>query len=117
MRADDDLTAAVDRLCAYVSHWTPPRWAAFGASGEQCGDLMHGLVQQLADLAADADGQPGRPVPRLESDLALPDQLRVVAFDLVAATADQDRIADAAGRVLAVRKALESANAGARAAR
>jgi hypothetical protein len=109
--ADDDLTAAVDRLCAHVSHWTPPRWAAFGASGEQRGDLMYGLVQQLADLAADAEGQPRRVVPRLPSDLALPDQLRVVARDLVVAAADPQRIAEAAQLVLTVRKGLEGVSA------
>ena len=44
---------------------------------------MHGLVQQLADLGADAEGREHRPVPRLANDLGLPDQLRVVVADLV----------------------------------
>jgi hypothetical protein len=44
---------------------------------------MHALVQALADLAADAEGQPHRPVPRLSGDMQLPDQLQVVGLDLL----------------------------------
>ena len=76
-----EFRSAVTRLVHRVSHWTPPRWAASGRA-----DVVHGLVQRLADLAADAEGEPRRAVPRLESDLALPDQLRVVAADLLAAS-------------------------------
>jgi hypothetical protein len=42
-------------------------------------------VQRLADLAADAEGEPRREVPRLEHDTALPHQLAVLANDLLAA--------------------------------
>jgi hypothetical protein len=42
-------------------------------------------VQRIADLAAGAEGEPRRPVPRLDNNLALTDQLRVVAADLIAA--------------------------------
>ncbi|GAA2142334.1 hypothetical protein [Glycomyces algeriensis] len=44
---------------------------------------MHRLVQTLADLAADAEGQPRRTVPRLSNDTHLPDQLQVVGLDLL----------------------------------
>jgi hypothetical protein len=44
--------------------------------------VIHALVQDLADLAADAEGQPRRTVPRLPGDIALPDQLRVLMADL-----------------------------------
>lgn len=44
---------------------------------------MHTLVQALADIAADAEGQPRRPVPRLPNDLQLPDQLQVIGLDLL----------------------------------
>jgi hypothetical protein len=44
---------------------------------------MHALVQALADLAADAEGQPRRPVPRLPNDTHLPDQLQVIGLDLL----------------------------------
>jgi hypothetical protein len=40
------------------------------------------LVQRLADRCADAESLPVRAVPRLDNDLALPDQLRVVVADL-----------------------------------
>lgn len=81
-----DLTRAVDRLLRRVSHWEPPRWSARVADGAGTrGDLMHALVQRIADHAADAEGTPRRTVPRLDNDAVLPDQLRVVAADLVAA--------------------------------
>jgi hypothetical protein len=90
-----ELDLAVERLVRRVSHWTPPRWAASSASGSGSrADMMHALVQRVADLAAVAEGQPQRPVPRLANNLALPDQLRVVARDL-AATADQESMAAA----------------------
>ncbi len=44
---------------------------------------MHGLVQALADIAADAEGRERRPVPRLPNDMSLPDQLQVVGVDLI----------------------------------
>ena len=45
-------------------------------------DLMHDLVQWMADRGAEAEGRPPLTVPRLANDLALPDQLQVVAADL-----------------------------------
>ncbi|MBX6356261.1 MAG: hypothetical protein IRZ05_10475 [Micromonosporaceae bacterium] len=101
------------RLVNQVSHWTPGRWSrtvpgvGAGAGGSAtCADLVHGLVQRLADWAADQEGQPRRPVPRLDSDLALPDQLRVVANDLVAAAPPEDVRAAAVAAVNEVRQAL-----------
>lgn len=79
----------------HVSHWTPGRWRRTVPGGGTRADLVHGLVQRLADWAADVEGQPRRAVPRLDSDLALPDQLRVVATDLVAA-APPPQVRDAA---------------------
>jgi hypothetical protein len=60
-----------------VGHWTPQRWTPARAQ------RVHALVQTLADLAADAEGAPRRPVPRLENDLALVDQIRVMVADLL----------------------------------
>jgi hypothetical protein len=102
MTATDELTTAVAKLVGQVAHWTPSRWAASGASGQSRADRVHELVQWLADRAADAEGEPRRPVPRLDNDLALPDQLRVVAADL-AAVAEPASLSEAAGRVAAVR--------------
>jgi hypothetical protein len=45
---------------------------------------VHALVQRLADLGADAEHRPRRPVPRLPHDVALPDQVTVVTADLLA---------------------------------
>lgn len=67
---------------------------------------MHRLVQQVANLAADAEGEPRRTVPRLDNDLALPDQLRVVAADLLAAAPPAPVLAAAAAEVTATRRAL-----------
>ena len=44
---------------------------------------MHALVQALADIAADIEDRPRRPVPRLPNDMSLPDQLQVVGLDLI----------------------------------
>jgi hypothetical protein len=84
------LCAAADRLVARIAHWQPSRWSrpVAGAKGQgdvTRGDAVHSLVQRLADLSATAEGRPGRPVPRLNNDLALPDQLRVMVADLVRA--------------------------------
>jgi hypothetical protein len=80
-----EFELAVERLVNWVSHWTPPRWAASSASGDGShADVMYTLVQRVADLAADAEGQPRRRVPRLDNHLVLPDQLRVMARDLAA---------------------------------
>jgi hypothetical protein len=102
----DELTMAVARLVNQVSHWTPPRWAASSVSGPTKAEVVHALVQGVADLAADAEGEPRRPVPRLDSDLALPDQLRVVTADLAAAAPDEATAERAAALIAAARKAL-----------
>jgi hypothetical protein len=91
----------VGRLVDQVAHWTPRRWEITGAA-----PVVFDLVQRLADLAADAEGQPRRPVPRLDNDLALPDQLRVVTADLLAARPGEDVLAQAAERVSVARRAL-----------
>ncbi len=56
--------------------------------------VMHELIQRLADRTADAEGEPRRAVPRPTNDLALPDQLRVIAADAMAAgAADETALA------------------------
>jgi hypothetical protein len=66
--------------------------------------IVHALVQRLADLVADAEGRPHRPVPRV-GDLVLPDQLRVMRDDLVIVAAD-DILKLATDDVDAVRRVL-----------
>jgi beta-phosphoglucomutase-like phosphatase (HAD superfamily) len=62
--------------------WTPARWAAAAPPYGTRADLAHHLAQSLADLAAQAEGEVRRAVPRLDTDLGLPDQLAVTADDL-----------------------------------
>ena len=59
--------------------WTPERWAAARPPYGSRGDLVHHLAQAFVDRAGETD----RPLPRLDTDLALPDQLAVTADDLV----------------------------------
>ena len=102
----DDFRVAVQRLLTQVGHWENPRWAATASSGAgPRGELVHGLVQRLADLGADAEHRPHREVPR-QPDMVLPDQLRVMADDLLTAEAGDDLLTAAAKEVLAVREAL-----------
>jgi hypothetical protein len=91
-----DFGSVTDRLIKQVRHWDEPRWR-----GDQA-DRMHGLIQLLADLAADAEGRPRRPVPR-ERAVLLPEQLRVMADDLLAAEPPADVLTEAAEAVRAVR--------------
>jgi hypothetical protein len=102
-----ELVRTVELLTNQVGHWTHERWAAPATpGGAPRAELVHGLVQRLADLAADVEGATRRPVPRLDNDLALPDQLRVVAADLVAVGASDLLTHAAAADVAEVRAEL-----------
>jgi len=102
-----ELLRVVDLLANQVAHWSPSRWAVrVEPDGASRGDLLYALVQRLADLAADAEGVPRRGVPRLDNDLTLVDQLRVVAGDLVTAGASDLLTHAAAADVSAVRERL-----------
>ncbi|SCL19350.1 hypothetical protein GA0070624_1738 [Micromonospora rhizosphaerae] len=102
-----ELDRAVELLVRQVGHWQQPRWSAAAEGGNVSrADLVHKLVQEIANLAADVEGEPRRDVPRLDNDLALPDQLRVVAADLVAAGPPDAVLAGAAAAVAATRSAL-----------
>jgi hypothetical protein len=108
----DGLAREVRRLVTRVSHWTPPRWAASSATEPADGaapgsraDAVYALVQELADLAAVAEGEPRRVVPRLSHDGALVDQLRVVSADLLAVGAPAELEA-AAQMVARTRRSL-----------
>ncbi|MGW3806981.1 hypothetical protein [Micromonospora sp. NPDC005113] len=102
-----ELDQAVRLLVRQVGHWEQPRWAAVATTGNMSrADLVHRLVQEIANLAADAEGEPRRVVPRLDNDLALPDQVRVVVADLIAAGPGAEVLARAAAEVTATRSAL-----------
>lgn len=103
----DELSRAVDLLARQVGHWEAVRWAALAAGANAArSNLMHHCVQQVANLAADAEGEPRRSVPRLDNDQVLLDQLRVVAADLIAAGAPQEMLTAATAEVTATRRAL-----------
>ena len=94
-----EFASSVDRLLRHVRHWGQARWRPSRA------DLVYGLVQRLADLCADVEQRPRRRVP-LVGDLVLPDQLRVMADDLLAAAPADELIQLATNDVNAVRHAL-----------
>ncbi len=102
----DELARAVDRLVDQVTHWTSARWSASGATGGTRADAAHAFAQRLADLEAEATGRRSRPVPRLPSDLALPDQWRVLARDLTAVRPGPAEVPGAAQAVAQLRAAL-----------
>ena len=87
-----DFETAVQRLLKQVGHWEAGRWHAQAKTGGTRGEAVFALVQQLADQAADAEQGRHRPVPRL-ADTVLPDQLRVMADDLLAANPGDDVLA------------------------
>jgi hypothetical protein len=100
------FAAVIERLLNQVGHWEQSRWwsrpANRGRAAPTRGDLVYGLVQRLADHGADAEGRPYRTVPR-ENDLALPDQIRVLSDDLLAADAPPAVLQAATDDVEAVR--------------
>jgi len=77
--AGDLLARQAASLVDRLRLWTPQRWAAAAPPYGTRGDVVHHLAQALVTRAAETD----RPLPRLDSDLALPDQLAVTADDLV----------------------------------
>ena len=113
------LRAAEQRFIGRVGHWTPARWAGTAAGktiagkadkttadrtiadgpGRTRADAVYALVQMLADLGAEAEQRPRRAVPRLPSDLALTDQVRVMVADLARSGAPESRLRVAAAAI------------------
>jgi len=100
-----DFETAVRRLLGHVGHWETGRWHAPAQAGGTRGAVVFALVQRLADLAADAEQSRHRPVPRL-ADTVLPDQLRVLADDLIAAAPPAEVLISVTAAVSATREAL-----------
>jgi len=101
------LVHAVDQLADHVGHWPPSRWAKPSARPDRSrAEVVHALAQRLADLEAELTGRPTLPVPRLENDLALPDQVRVMALDLLAAGAGPEVLGAAVDAVTQARRQL-----------
>jgi hypothetical protein len=86
---------------ARVGHWTPNRWAS-NARAER----VYALAQRLADAGADVESRERRAVPRLEHDTSLPDQVRVLAADLIRADGPDEVLRTAAAAVIATTSSL-----------
>ena len=99
-----DFATSAERLLTQVRHWEQPRWSVPTGQGTRA-DQMYALVQCLADLAADAERRERRRVPRLP-DLVLPDQLRVMADDLVIAGPSPRQLTEATAAVDALCRQL-----------
>ncbi|ADD41523.1 hypothetical protein [Stackebrandtia nassauensis] len=80
----ESLGREIQRVASGVAYWSPARWRSPAPGGGDRVGAMTALIQTLADVTAVAEDRPPRPVPRLPHDTALPDQLKVVAADLVA---------------------------------
>jgi hypothetical protein len=86
----DDAVRQLERLADRL-RVVGPRLAA--REGPEARDLLAAIrsgLQQLADLAADADGRPRRVVPELAA-FALADQLLVLGHDLLGERSDAFR--------------------------
>jgi hypothetical protein len=79
-----DLAEQVGRLADRLRSLSDVRLRAALPGGGSRADAAHGLAQQLADAAAGLDGEPVRPVPRLD-DLVVGDQVAVTGTDLLVA--------------------------------
>jgi hypothetical protein len=106
----ESFATSIDRLLNQVRHWEQARWwsrppAPGGPVLPTRADLVYALVQRLADRGADAETRPPRPVPRV-SDLVLPDQIRVMADDLLAADASGEKLTRAAEDVETLRRRI-----------
>ena len=99
------VTAQAADLLPRLRRWTAGSWAlpAAGRTGSRA-DAAAAAAQRLADLAADAEGRPRRPVPRL-ADTSLGDQLTVLLDDVLR-TDDPVALPAAAAELAALRTAL-----------
>ena len=118
---DDRFRLSMGRLTTLLSYWTPPRFSAaaspllqeatagLGAVPERGGtvaDQLAAVVQVLADVGADTEGQPRRPVPRAAEPAGMVDQLTVLGEDVVAAGPTAEDLGHLTERLDALRAAL-----------
>lgn len=82
--------------------WTPERWAAAAPPYGTRGDLVHHLARWFVEQAAET----AAPLPRLDSDTALPDQLAVVVDDFLRTGPDERAVRVATAHLLAHRQDL-----------
>ncbi len=112
----DLLVRHTQRLRASVAVWSAGRWAApprplpdLLPTSSTCAGVAGHLVQLLADFGADAERRPRRSVPPLDNDLALPDQLVVMAYDIAAAEPAESLVRAALAEVLLHRAEIDGA--------
>jgi hypothetical protein len=108
----DELSRAVDDLLRRLRRWDARGWRVEAAGESPVPGVAvsraaaaHAAAQRLADLAAVAAGSPRRTVPRLDSDLALPDQLAVTAAE-VSRAGDPEAMRAALAEIHALRARL-----------
>ncbi len=112
----DLLVRQAERLRAGVAVWSEGRWTAPPRSlpellptATTCAGVAAHLIQILADLGADAEGRPRRPVPSSDSSLALPDQLVVMAYDIASSDPAEPLVRAALTELLLHRAEIDSA--------
>lgn len=110
----DVLLVNTGRLRAAVASWSAGRWGAAPrplpdllSTSTTCSGVARHLVQVLADLGADAENRPRHPVPPAESDLLLPDQIAVMAYDIALAEPGADLVEQALAEVLLHRAEID----------
>ena len=84
---DRELRRVLDRCVSLPL----ARWERPGPDGRTPVDLVRAVLQTLADLAADGEGRPRRPVPELRAH-GLGDQLAVLTRDALAVADDAGRL-------------------------
>ena len=94
------LRKEVGSMVERLRRWTPSRWAVAAAPWGTRAELGHHLAQVFADAAADLEREQRRPLPRLEHDLLVPDQLAVTGDDLVRAGPPETACRDAVAHLL-----------------
>ncbi len=93
-------------LVARLRLWTPARWAATAPDGALSAPATRGdLVFHLATCFARLAGATVQ-LPRLDNDLALPDQLAVTADELVCSGPGRAQVVDAVAHMLLHREHL-----------
>ena len=100
------LTRQAESLVRTLRRWPAQSWRLppEGPAPDTRADAAHLAVQRIADLGADAELRPRRPVPRI-TDLALADQLAVVVADVVR-TADPTAVTETAAVLTNLRVVL-----------
>ncbi|WP_143175601.1 hypothetical protein [Cryptosporangium aurantiacum] len=115
-------------MTTLLTYWTPPRFSAAASPligeavtalcstsaagvdgvepGSSVADQLHVVAQVLADLGADAEGRPRRPLPPLTEPAVLADQFTVLGHDLLAAGVVAEALDRLTDRLDALRAAL-----------